>query len=142
MARLCIHPRVRVCLYKWMGIKIGTNVFIGVDCFLDDHYPKMIEIGNNVTISFRVIMAAHDESKRKDSGKVAGFTHSSMSTVKKIRIEDGVYIGTGAILLPGVTIGKGAVIGAGAVVTKDIPPKVIAAGNPAKVLRPCDEVGG
>jgi acetyltransferase-like isoleucine patch superfamily enzyme len=52
-----------------------------------------------------------------------------------IRIGDRVWIGTGAIILDGVTIGKGAVIGAGAVVTKDVPENGIAAGVPAKVLR-------
>ena len=46
-----------------------------------------------------------------------------------------MWIGGGAILLPGVTIGKGSVIGAGAVVTKDIPPYTVAVGNPARVLR-------
>ncbi|WP_437126865.1 MULTISPECIES: DapH/DapD/GlmU-related protein [Paenibacillus] len=50
-------------------------------------------------------------------------------------IEDGVWVGSGAIIVPGVTIGKGSVIGAGSVVTKDIPANVIAVGNPCKVLR-------
>jgi acetyltransferase-like isoleucine patch superfamily enzyme len=52
-----------------------------------------------------------------------------------IRIGDHVWIGTGAIILDGVTIGAGAIIGAGAVVTKDIPENAIAAGVPAKVIR-------
>ncbi|WP_374984655.1 DapH/DapD/GlmU-related protein [Paenibacillus polymyxa] len=50
-------------------------------------------------------------------------------------IEDGAWIGSGAIIVPGVTIGKGSVIGAGSVVTKDIPANVIAVGNPCRVLR-------
>lgn len=50
-------------------------------------------------------------------------------------IEDNVWIGDKAIILPNVTIGKGSIIGAGAVVTKDIPPYCIAVGNPAKVIR-------
>lgn len=53
-----------------------------------------------------------------------------------VTIEDGVWIGAGAILLPGVTIGKNSVIGAGSVVTKDIPADVVAVGNPCRVLRP------
>lgn len=52
-----------------------------------------------------------------------------------VKIEDGVWIGGGAIILPGVTIGRNAVIGAGAVVTKDIPANAVAVGSPAKVLR-------
>ncbi|MBG9377069.1 acyltransferase [Panacibacter sp. DH6] len=53
----------------------------------------------------------------------------------KIVIEDYAWIGTGALLLPGVTIGKGAVVGARAVVTKSVPPGVVVAGNPAKPLQ-------
>ncbi|MNP73102.1 Maltose O-acetyltransferase [compost metagenome] len=54
---------------------------------------------------------------------------------KKVVINDGVFIGVGAIILPGVTIGKGALIGAGAVVTKDVPEYTIVGGNPAKVIK-------
>ncbi|WP_425320283.1 DapH/DapD/GlmU-related protein [Paenibacillus xylanexedens] len=54
-------------------------------------------------------------------------------------IEDGAWIGSGAIILPGVTIGKGSVIGAGSVVTKNIPANVIAVGNPCRVLREITE---
>jgi acetyltransferase-like isoleucine patch superfamily enzyme len=55
-----------------------------------------------------------------------------------VHIEDGVWIGTGATILPGVTIGRGAIVAAGSVVTGDVPPGALAAGNPAKVVR--DEV--
>jgi acetyltransferase-like isoleucine patch superfamily enzyme len=52
-----------------------------------------------------------------------------------VRIEDGVWIGTGATILPGVTVGKGAIVAAGSVVTADVPPGALAAGNPAKIVR-------
>ena len=52
-----------------------------------------------------------------------------------VTIEDDADLGIGAILLPGVTIGRGAQIGAGAVVTKDVAPYAVVAGNPAKVIR-------
>jgi len=52
-----------------------------------------------------------------------------------VRIGDDVWIGSNAVILPGVSIGEGAVIGAGSVVTKDIPPGVVAVGNPCRVIR-------
>lgn len=55
--------------------------------------------------------------------------------VKKVVIGERAWIGARVIILPGVTIGKGAIIGAGAVVTKDVPPYHVAAGNPAKIVR-------
>lgn len=58
---------------------------------------------------------------------------------QRITIEDGVWIGAGAIVLPGVTIGRNAVIGAGSVVTKDVPADVVAFGNPCRVHRPVGE---
>jgi maltose O-acetyltransferase len=50
-------------------------------------------------------------------------------------IGDDVWIGTRAILLPGVTVGRGAIVGAGAVVTADVPPRAIVGGNPARIIR-------
>ncbi len=52
-----------------------------------------------------------------------------------VTIEDGCWIGGGAVLCPGVTIGRDTVIGAGSVVTRSIPPRVVAAGNPARIIR-------
>ncbi|TDH69510.1 hypothetical protein CCR75_005048 [Bremia lactucae] len=54
---------------------------------------------------------------------------------KAITIEDDVWIGGNAVILPGMTIGYGAVIGAGSVVTKDVPPMSVYAGNPAKFIK-------
>lgn len=58
---------------------------------------------------------------------------------RPVHIEDRVWIGTGAIILPGVTVGEGSVIGAGSVVTKDVPSGVVAVGNPCRVLREINE---
>ncbi len=56
-----------------------------------------------------------------------------------VKIEENVWIGAGAVILPGVTIGKNSVIGAGSVVTKDIPPNAVAVGNPCTVIREIGE---
>jgi maltose O-acetyltransferase len=61
-----------------------------------------------------------------------------LESAKPITIEDNVWIGGGAIVLPGVTVGKNSVVGAGAVVTRDVPPNTVAVGNPARVIRHLD----
>lgn len=101
---------------------IGEHSFIG-RAELSVHAP--LSIGSCVCINdgVKILTASHDLS---DPG---------WSTVAKaIMIEDHVWIATNAIILPGVTLGRGAVVGAGAVVTKDVPPLGIVAGNPARLL--------
>jgi maltose O-acetyltransferase len=62
--------------------------------------------------------------------RAAGFEYA-----RPIRIGDGVWIGGGAIVLPGVAIGDGCVVGAGSIVTRDLPPGSLAVGNPARIIR-------
>jgi putative colanic acid biosynthesis acetyltransferase WcaF len=86
-----------------------------------------IEIGERATVAQEVYLStgSHD------------FTQSGMPlTAAKITVEADAFIGARAFVLPGVTIGARSVIGACSVVTKDVPPDVIAAGNPCRVLRP------
>jgi len=65
--------------------------------------------------------------------------HGQVQYNLDVHIEENVWVGAGAIILPGITIGKNSVIGAGSVVTKDIPANVVAVGNPCRVLRPISE---
>ncbi|MCD6461281.1 MAG: acyltransferase [Thermoplasmata archaeon] len=90
-----------------------------------------VEIGNNVLIGPRVIIhsANHRFADRETPIRYQGHEY------RRVVIEDDVWIGGGAIILPGVRIGKGAVVGAGAVVTKDVPPFSVVAGVPARVIK-------
>lgn len=113
-------------------IKIGQNVSIDDYSFISAQ--EFIEIGDNTMIASHVYIVDFNHkyplSKyRKFAGKKEGYQR------KGIKIDSGVWIGTHAIILPGVHIGKDAVIGAGAVVTKNIPARGIAVGNPAKVIK-------
>ena len=85
-----------------------------------------IMIGKNVCIGedVRLITGSHDVTS----------PHFNLVT-RPITINDNVWIATGAIVLPGVTIGEGAVVGAGSVVTKDVEPWTVVAGNPAKFIK-------
>ena len=109
-------------------IEIGNNSGLGVNC----NVPFNLKIGNEVMMGPDVIIIG--ENHRFDAidapMRLQGFKEST-----PICIEDDVWIGARVIILPGIRIEKGAVIGAGAVVTKDIPPYAICAGNPARVIR-------
>lgn len=112
------------------NFSMGTNSVINQRCRLDNR--GRIDIGNNVNISPEVhlITAEHDIYSVDE---FSGVTES-------IIINDYVFIGTRAIILPGISIGKGAVVAAGAVVTKDVPNWTIVAGVPAKKIGDRPEV--
>ncbi len=133
-ARSCIHPGLRLALYRAMGISIGRHVFIGLDSYLDCQFPELIEIQDDVTISFRVTVVVHDDARRMD--RVA--PGAGNGTVAPVRLLKGCYLGAGAMVLSGVTVGEGAVVGAGAVVTRDVPAGTLVVGVPARVLRTLD----
>lgn len=107
------------------NITIGANVFINSGCCFQDQGG--IEIGNHVLIGQQVVIATlnHDLIPEKRGNMVPSPVH----------IEDDVWIGAHATILPGVTIGRGAVIAAGAVVTKDVPEYAVVAGVPAKIMK-------
>jgi acetyltransferase-like isoleucine patch superfamily enzyme len=93
---------------------------------------EAITIGNRVTVGANCMIVDTDfhplDPQRRQDSPLDGAT-------APIVIDDNVFIGMQSIILKGVRIGTGSVIGAGSIVTRDIPPGVIAAGNPAKVIR-------
>lgn len=104
-------------------LTIGKNSFIGTGTHLALH--NYITIGNKVVINndVKLLTASHDV--KDPQWKMFS---------KEIIIDDYAWIATGAIILAGVKIGYGAVVGAGSVVTKDVPPYSIVAGNPARLV--------
>lgn len=112
------------------GLKVGTDFNRQQGCFIDPTHCFLIEIGNNVTMSIRVTLMAHDASTKK----ITGYTK-----IGKIKIGDNVFIGANATVLPNVIIGNNAIIGANSVVTKDVPEGVVVVGNPARVICTVEE---
>ena len=107
---------LRVWLHRWRGVKIGNGSWIGYDCVLDTSYPFLITLRDRVTLSIRVTVVAH------------------FGTSSGVVFEDDVFVGPGAIILPGVTIGHGAVVAAGTVVSRSVPPKTMVQGNPGRFV--------
>lgn len=103
--------------------------------FVDNH---RIVIGDNVLIAsnVQIYTATHSTDVRERMTWDWKEGDDICNTIARpVRIENGVWIGGGAILLPGVTVGKNAVIGAGSVVTRSIPANCVAVGNPCRVIR-------
>jgi maltose O-acetyltransferase len=117
------------------NITIGANSLVNKNCLLMDCYD--ISIGDRVLLApnVQLITGGHelnaaDRWVTNDKGEVG-----TMTTGAPIRIEDEAWLGAGVIVLPGVVIGARTTIGAGSVVTKPIPPDVVAAGNPFRLIR-------
>lgn len=111
------------------GIRIGRGTFIGEATIMRGQGG--IEVGERVLFGPAVQVLAVDHVFSDTSLPVM----DQGITARGIRIEDGCWIGAGAIILDGVTIGRGSCVGAGAIVTKSVPPHSVAVGSPARVIR-------
>lgn len=123
-----IRPQFR-CDYG-SNIHIGRQVFINFNCvFLD---CARIVIGDNVLIGpgVQLYTAGHPLD--------AAVRRAQLEFAHEIHIGKDAWLGGGSIVLGGVTIGEGAIVGAGSVVTRDVPPKSVVVGNPARVVRQAD----
>ncbi|AHY47586.1 Acetyltransferase (isoleucine patch superfamily) [Rubrobacter radiotolerans] len=114
-------------------IYLGRETFINYECVILD--TGRVEIGDRVQIGPGVHIYAADHPR---DPAVRGTLYEFS---RPVRVEDDVWIGGRTVLCPGVTVGAGSVIGAGSVVTKDVPPGVIAAGNPCRVIKPIEPEG-
>ncbi|HXK17294.1 MAG TPA: DapH/DapD/GlmU-related protein [Polyangiaceae bacterium] len=109
-------------------LQIGDRVLINHGCSLGA--TKLIRIGDGCNIGTQSILidnAFHELHPAR---------RNECPAAEPVILEDNVWLAARVIVLPGVTIGRNSVIGAGSVVTRDIPPNVLAAGIPAKVIRP------
>ena len=105
--------------------KIGKRVFINAGCQFQDQGG--ITIGDDVLVGPQTIIATlnHDPAPDKRGGMIP----------KPVKIGNKVWLGARVTICPGVTIGEGAIVGAGAVVTKDVPPRTVVAGVPARIIK-------
>lgn len=119
-------------IFRSSKFSIGQNSTMNYKCIVDNW--DQVTIGKNVGVGIGVqlITSSHDFSR-------ADLRAGAMSFAP-VSIEDGAWIGSGAIVLPGVTVGRGAVVAAGAVVTADVAQHTLVGGVPARLIRSLDEL--
>lgn len=133
----------RKFIYKLAGLRIGRGSKIHVFCRFFE--PRNIEIGEDTLVGELCFLDGRAKLKIGDHTDIASqvliynsehdINHPKFEAIEKpVEIDDYVFIGPRAIILPGVKIGKGAVVAAGAVVTKDVPAGKIVGGVPAEII--------
>lgn len=146
------EPEKRSAMLREMFAEIGT------DCYIEPPFRanwggKHVHFGNAVYANFNLTLVddgdifVGDNVMFAPNVTVISATHPIHPGLRRkqaqynlpVAIRDNVWIGAGALILPGITIGENSVIGAGSVVTKDVPANVVAVGNPCRVLREISE---
>lgn len=127
------HHEKKHVLFIGKHVQINDSVHIGA--------IEQVEIGDRVLIASRVFISDHNHGNYQVqdvfSGPEIPPADRPLSS-RPVRIGNNVWLGEQVCILPGVTVGDGAIVGANSVVTSDIPPNTIAAGNPARVIRVFD----
>jgi acetyltransferase-like isoleucine patch superfamily enzyme len=123
----CPLNNIRIKFHRWRGVMIGENVYIGMQCSIDNAYPEYIYIEDNASLTGECLVIAH-------SNPYSHFQNVTPARVSPVIVKQGAWICVRAVILPGVTIGENAIVSAGSVVDSDVPPCSVVAGNPAKVI--------
>lgn len=130
-ARNAFFPTWRVQLLRWCGYQIGEDVYIADDIIIAEELEDRgnLTIGDRASFAPRVtlVLSSHPNNSR--------IRAVAPTARRPIVIEHDAWIGAGVTVLPGVRIGCGAIVGANSVVTKDVPPLHVVAGQPARTLR-------
>lgn len=135
-----LNPRkLRPSILRKLGAKVGKDVFIGDYVRVDLNHSDLITIDDGVHIAGDARLLCHKKDLSNYSeGKIYGMQPYKYG---EIHLCKNCAIGTGTLIMPGVTVGEGAIVGAGAMVTKDIPAWTLALGCPAKVVKTFDKKG-
>ena len=111
----------KLALLRWSGARVGRNVFISTDVWIDPSFPQLLTIEDDVMVGVGVKISLHEFGPREfRAGRVI--------------LRKGTVIGGFALIGHGVEIGEGAVVAGGAAVGRDVPPGKLAIGNPARIV--------
>lgn len=122
----------------------GARITVGDRTFMNGTLiaAESIDVGSDVLIAWGVTVVDHDSHALCFSDRAQDVTDWALGEknwahvqISSVRIDDRAWIGFHSIILKGIHIGEGAIVGAGSVVTKDVPPWTIVAGNPARIIR-------
>jgi len=121
-------------LHRWRGVRMGADCFIDPAAILETAYPENITLGDDVRVTAGAIIMTHIKPPHylRDAGHVP-------VVLRPVVLEDHCFIGVNAVVMPGVTVGRAAVVASGAVVTTNVPPLTMVAGNPAKIVKRFDD---
>jgi acetyltransferase-like isoleucine patch superfamily enzyme len=114
-----IRTRAAYLRYVW-GMDIDSTAKFSLSARFDRTYPKGVHVGAESYIAFEATILTHDYVRKL-------YRHTYIGR--------DCFIGARSIILPGVRIGDGCIVGAGSVVTKDVPPHSVVAGNPARIIQ-------
>ena len=121
-------------LMRHLGVEFGSGGrYLSVSPRTFGSEPYLISLGDRVTITADVRFVTHDGGVWVGRDRTRG-----IDVIAPIRVGSNVFLGLGAIVLPGITIGDDVVVGAGSVVTRDLPSGAVYAGSPAKRIRDVD----
>lgn len=123
-----------------VGFRVAPNARLQIGDRVAVGYQNVLSCAKNITIGDDTLLASNvqiydNPSHPLEPGPRQRRESFTIDDVAPVVIGRNAWLGTGCIILPGVTIGDGAVVGAGSVVTRDVPPATLAAGNPARVIR-------
>lgn len=117
-------------LHRWRGVRMGADCFVDPAAILETAYPENITLGDDVRVTAGAIIMTHIKPPHylRDKGYVP-------VVLKPVVLEDHCFIGVNAVVMPGVTVGRASVVASGAVVTANVPPLTMVAGNPARIIK-------
>jgi acetyltransferase-like isoleucine patch superfamily enzyme len=115
----------RILELRRLGARIGEGVFLGADVYIERDFAPLLTIEDGVVLARGASILLHDSALNNVAGEPVKFG--------RVTLRSRCYIGANATVLCGVEIGARAVIGAGAIVTRDVPPETVAAGQPARL---------
>ncbi len=134
------YRRLSAQVLRRAGVTVeGLPLWVSPRTYFDISGPGSIVLGDRCAISHYVRILTHDFSLDRVAERKLGPSNRELFKTLPVRIGAQAFIGMNVLIMPGVTIGDGAVIGSGSVVTKDVPPDTVWAGNPARQLTTTDE---